>query len=53
MHHLASAQYVTGPASGYTERLFLLFGLPVCAGQISNCPLGWVLTYKYLIYLNL
>ena len=27
------------PASGYTGRLFLAFGGPVCADRISNCPL--------------
>ena len=39
------------PASGYTGRLFLAFGGPVCADRISNCPLDRVLTYKNLIYL--
>ena len=32
-------------------RLFLLFGGPVCADWISNCPLDRVLTSKNLIYL--
>ena len=35
----------------HIERLFLLFGGPVCADRISNCPLERVLTYKNLIYL--
>ena len=39
------------PAGGNTGRLFLAFGGPVCADQISNCPLDRVLTYKNLIYL--
>ena len=39
------------PASGNTGRLFLVFGGPVCADRISNCPLDRVLTYKNLIYL--
>ena len=39
------------PAGGNTGRLFLVFGGPVCADRISNCPLDRVLTYKNLIYL--
>ena len=39
------------PAGGNTGRLFLAFGGPVCADQISYCPLDRVLTYKNLIYL--
>ena len=39
------------PAGGNTGRLFLMFGRPVCADRISNCPLDRVLTYKNLIYL--
>ena len=39
------------PAGGNTGRLFLMFGGPVCADRISNCPLDRVLTYKNLIYL--
>ena len=34
-----------------TGRIFLSFGGPVCANQISNCPLDRVLTYQILIYL--
>ena len=34
-----------------TRPVFLLFGGPACADQISNCPLDRVLTYKNLIYL--
>ena len=38
--HLGSAQYLDRPASIlYTGRLFLAFGRPVYADQISNCPL--------------
>ena len=51
MRHLANAQYWDRPAGGNTGRLFLAFGGPVCADQISNCPLDRVLTYKNLIYL--
>ena len=51
MRHLASAQYWDQPAGGDTGRLFLVFGGPVCADRISNCPLDRVLTYKNLIYL--
>ena len=51
MHHLASAQYWDRPAGGDTGRLFLVFGGPVCADRISNCPMDRVLTYKNLIYL--
>ena len=32
-----------------TNRLFLSFGIAVHADQISNCPLGTVLTYKNLL----
>ena len=39
------------PAGGNTGRLFLVFGGPVCADWISNCPLDRVLTCKNLIYL--
>ena len=43
--HLGSAQYWDRLASMlYTGRLFLAFGEPVCADQISNCPLDRVLT---------
>ena len=49
--HLASAQHWTGLAGGDTGRLFLTFGGPVCADQISYCPLDRVLTCKNLIYL--
>ena len=49
--HLASAQYWAGLAGGDTGRLFLMFGGPVRADRISNCPLDRVLTYKNLIYL--
>ena len=53
MHHLVNAQW-DWPAGGNTGQIFLLFGGPVCANQISNCPLDRVLTYKSLIYsLNL
>ena len=38
-------------AGGDIRRLFLVFGEPVCADRISNCPLDRVLTYKNLIYL--
>ena len=38
-------------AGGNTGRRFLMFGGPVCADRISNCPLDRVLTYKNLIYL--
>ena len=48
MLHLANAQYMTGPAGGNTGWP-LSFGGPVCAKQISNCPLGRVLTYKNLL----
>ena len=51
MRHLASAQYWDRPAGGDTGRLFLVFGGPVYADQIINCPLDRVLTYKNLIYL--
>ena len=51
MRHLVREQYQASPASGSTGRLFLLFGRPVCAHPISNCPLDRVLTYKNLIYL--
>ena len=51
MRHLANAQYWDRPAGGNTGRLFLVFGGPVCANLISNCPLDRVLTYKNLIYL--
>ena len=51
MHHLASAQYWNRRAGGDTEHLFLVFGGPVCADRISNCPLDRVLTYITLIYL--
>ena len=51
MRHLANAQYWDRPAGGNTGRLFLVFGGPVCADRISNCPLDRVLTYKNLIYL--
>ena len=51
MRHLANAQYWDRPAGGNTGHLFLAFGGPVCADQISNCPLDRVLTYKNLIYL--
>ena len=40
-----------GCTVGPTSRLFLSFGGPVCADQISNCPLDRVLTDKNLIYL--
>ena len=39
MRHLTSAQYWNGLAGGNTGRLLLTFGGPVCADQISNCPL--------------
>ena len=39
MRNLANVQYWDRPAGGNTERLFLAFGGPVCANQISNCPL--------------
>ena len=39
MRHLASVQYWDQLAGGYTGGLFLTFGGPVCADQISNCPL--------------
>ena len=45
MCHLANAQYWDRPAGGNTGRLFLAFGGPVCADQISNCQLDRVLTY--------
>ena len=38
-------------AGGRTGHLFLMFGGPVCADRISNCPLDRVLTYKNVIYL--
>ena len=38
MRHRANAQYWTGLAGGNTGCLFLTFGRPVCADQISNCP---------------
>ena len=40
-----------GALCTHIRRLFLSFGGPVCADQISNCPLDRVLTYKNLIYL--
>ena len=40
MHHLANAQYWTGPASGNTGRLFQSSGVPACADRNSNCPFG-------------
>ena len=49
MRHLASAQYWSGLAGGNTGHLFLMFGGPLCADRISNCPLDRVLTYKNLI----
>ena len=51
MHHLASVQNWDRSAGGNTGRLFLMFGGPVCADLISNCPLDRVLTYENLIYL--
>ena len=51
MRHLTNAQYWDRPAGGNTGRLFLVFGGPVCADRISNCPLDRVLTYKNLIYI--
>ena len=53
MRHLASVLYWDRPTGGDTGRLFLAFGGPVCADQISNCPLDRVLTFKTLIYLYL
>ena len=43
MRHLVSAQYWDRPAGGNTGRLFLMFGGPVCAGRMSNCPLDRVI----------
>ena len=51
IRHLANAHYLPGPAGGNTGWLFLSFCGPVCADQISNCPLDRVLTYKNLICL--
>ena len=42
---------LVGALCTHIRRLFLLFGGPVCADRISNCPLDRVLTYKNLIYL--
>ena len=43
--------YWDQPAGEDTGRLFLMFGWPVCADRISNCPLDRVLAYKNFIYL--
>ena len=51
MLHLANAQYCTGLTGGSTGCLFLMFGGPVYADRISNCPLDRILTYRNLIYL--
>ena len=40
-----------GSMRRHLGRPFLAFSGPVCADQISNCPLDRVLTYKNLIYL--
>ena len=48
--HSRTGQSV-GALCAHIRRLFLLFGGPVCANRISNCPLDRVLTYKILIYL--
>ena len=52
MHRLENAQWDRPASILYTGRLFMLFGGPVCADRISNCPLDGVLPCKSLVYLS-